>query len=151
MSALPRLKGQEMSIRVFRNDTVVKELVLISTINDNVNIDIKEDGFLGESVNRFDNVLNGYGGDFEFQVNQSRWYEFTRFVTDKAQRLSIEATTTVFNIVMTESYSDGNVNIIAYMDVAFGAFNKSTASRADFVKVKTSFSCSERDEQLNAL
>jgi hypothetical protein len=151
MSALARLKGQEMSIRVLRNDQVVAELTAISSFNDEVKLEIKEDGFIGESVNRTDNILNSYGGDLEFQINKSTWYNFVRFVTDKAQRLSPEALATVFNLVTTENYSDGNVNIITYLDVSFGAFAKSAASRADFVKIKTSFACSERDAQINAL
>jgi len=41
--------------------------------------------------------------------------------------------------------------VFTYIDVKWGAMSTSAGSRTDFVKLKTSFSCSTRANKQNAL
>jgi hypothetical protein len=66
----------------------------------------------------------------------------------KARR---ETPETVFNIIITEEYTDGNTNVITYQNVSWGAIPKTIGARGDFVKVKMSFKTSDRDAQVDAL
>lgn len=146
MAADPRLKGQELSIRVVQDSDVVNQIDSVASFNDNTKLEIKEDGFLGEVVNRFDSVLNGYGGDMEFQVHDATWLGFLQRVEAKATR---ESPGTVFNVVRTDFFANGSSAVIVYSDVSWGEFATSAGSRADFIKVKAPFATGERSITIN--
>lgn len=142
----PRLKGQEMSIRVVDGSEVVDQIDSTASFNDSVKFEIKEDGFLGEVVNRFDTVLNGYSGDMEFQVHDAKWLLFVERVEKKATR---EDPTITFNIVRTDFFANGSSAVIVYKDVSWGEFGTSVGSRTDFTKVKAPFATGERSININ--
>lgn len=143
-----RLKGQEVSIRIIEAGNVVESIDSISTFNDATKLEIKEAGYLGETVNRFDEILNGYGGNFEFHVRKAAWSTLIRAITDRAQRRRPEL---VFNIIRTDLFPNGESNIITYIDVAWGEVPQTIGGRGEYVKVAMSFSCGERSEQINQL
>jgi hypothetical protein len=148
MTTQSRLKGQEVSIRVVQDATTVDTLDSISSMNDEVALEIKEDGFLGEPVNRFDEILNGYGGDFEMQLTNANWTRWQQAIIDRATR---RKPSLKFNIVRTDFYASGDSSIFTYKDVKWGSMPTTIGARGDFVKVKASFKCSERSVQTNAL
>jgi hypothetical protein len=143
-----RLKGQEVSIRVIDSGTMVASLDSITSFNEEMKSEIKEDGFLGEVANRFDDIFNGFGGDFEIHVRRSDYVNFQKRVKERQQR---KVVTRVFNVVRTDLYPDGTSTVFTYIDVKWGAMSTSAGSRTDFVKMKTSFACSERADKQNAL
>jgi hypothetical protein len=143
-----RLKGQEVSIRVVNAGNVVAEIDSVSNFNDSTALEIKEDGFLGEVVNRFDEILNGFGGDLEIHLTKANWIALQQSIIDRAQRLTPEV---VFNVVRTDLYPNGDSIIFTYADVHWGDQGTSIGSRGDFVKVKLNFKCSERPYKVNAL
>jgi hypothetical protein len=143
-----RLKGQEVSFRAIRGGVVVDSIDSVTSFDEDVMMEIKQDGFLGELVNRFDAIFNGFGGNFEFHVHNNLWVGFQRGIIDKAQRLTPD---TVYNCIRTDFYPNGDNTIYTYRDVQWGAMPTTVASRGDYVKVKGSFNCSERPEQVNNL
>lgn len=148
MAADLRLKGQEVSIRIVKDGAPVEPINSVASFNDNTNLEIKEDGFLGEVVNRQDEILNSYSGDFEFQVNTSQWITLKQAIESKAKR---DTPAVVFNIVRTDLFANGQSLIITYMDVHWGAMPQTIGSRGDFVKVKAEFKCSEQAVQVDAV
>lgn len=144
----PRIKGQEISLRCIIAGTVEQSIDSVGSFDDNVDVKEMEDGFLGEQVNRFDNALNGYGGNFEMQASNARWVRFKQAVITKMQRLTPDVT---FNVVVTDLYPNGDSVVTSYVDVTFGSIPKNVASRTDFAKIKWSFKTSTLGEQINAL
>lgn len=144
----PRLKGQEVEIRVVSGSQVVSEISSIASFNDNTNFEIKSDGFLGEVVNRHDEVLNDYTGDFEFQVSDAKYWEFIKLIEDRATR---KQPALVFNIVRTDFFANGSSAIVTYTNVSWGGIPQSIGSRVDFVKVKASFATGDRSVQINSI
>lgn len=143
-----RLKGQEVSIRIIQDGNVANSIDSVGTFGDTTDFEIKSDGFLGEPVNRFDEILNGYGGDFEIQVTTSAWILLQQSIRARATR---QNPTIVFNIVRTDLFPSGDSLIITYSDVHWGEQPTSIGGRGEYVKIKAAFKCSERDEQLNQL
>ncbi len=143
-----RIKGQEISIRVTRGGAVVDTIDSVASFNESVALEIKEDGFLGEAVNRFDEILNGYGGDFETQLTTSSWQRFQQAVIDRATR---KDPTIVFNVIRTDLYPDGSSLVVTYLDVKWGEQPMSVGTRGDYAKVKASFKCSDRSSQENQI
>lgn len=143
-----RIKGQEVSIRVVDNGAVVASLDSVSSFNEEMKSEIKEDGFLGESTNRFDDIHNGYGGDFEFQFRRSDWTDFQLRVQARQERRNPNI---VFNVVRSDLFPDGSVTVYTYIDAKWGPMTSGAGSRADFVKGKAQFACSKRTVKRNAL
>lgn len=143
-----RLKGQEVRIVVNLNGATLSTIDSVGSFGDTTEFEIKSDGFLGEPVNRFDEILNGYGGDFEIQVTTSLWIVLQQAVRDRATRVQPGY---VFNVIRTELFPSGDSLIITYVDVHWGEQPTTIGGRGEYVKIKASFKCSERDEQLNQL
>lgn len=148
MATQPRLKGQEISVRVLQDGQVIRTLDSISSFNDTVALEIKEDGFLGEPTNRFDEILNGFGGDFEAQTTNANFIDLQLAVIERATRRTPGIT---FNVVRVDLYPNGDSAIFTYVDVRWGEQPTSIGSRGDYVKFKASFKCSERPVLNNSL
>lgn len=144
----PRLKGQEISIRIVTDAVVDSTIDSIASMNDEVMLELKEDGFLGELVNRFDEIFNGFGGDMEIQLTRADWLTVELAIIERAQRKVLSR---VFNVIRTDLFGNGTSCVYTYADVKWGPIATTIASRADFVKVKMQFKCSERPTQVNAL
>lgn len=145
MATEPRLLGTDVSIRIVRDGGQVTTVNAVGSFNDEVKLEMKQDGFLGEPVDRFDTVHHGYGGDLEMQVNRHTWQtDFVASIEERAKRLVFHT----FNVVRTDRYSNGQNAVSTYKDVAWGPIPTSIPSRGDYVKVKLSWGCSERSTQV---
>ena len=148
MSQSARLKGQEISVRVLQDGKLIASIDSVASFNEEVDLEIKSDGFLGESVNRFDEILNGFGGDFEMQLTSSAFSTFQEAIIARATRRTPNV---VFNVVRTDLYPNGDSAIFTYKNVFWGAQPTSVGARGEYVKAKANFKCSERPVQNNAL
>lgn len=145
----PFLMGQDVSIRIVRGAQLYTELRYSMSFNDAVKTEIKESGHLGEKVNRFCEILNGYSGDFEGQVNSAAFIDWQLAVEARARR-EAGALADEFIIARLDQYSDGTTNLVTYENIAWGEMPTSFGGRGEFVKVKGSFACSKRTVVPNA-
>lgn len=143
-----RLKGQEISIRIINAGVVQSAIDSISSFNEEVALELKEAGYLGEFVNRFDEILNGFGGDCECHLTRADSDTLDQAVIARATRQTVGI---VFNIIRTDIYPNGDSNVFTYTDVHWGAIPTTVGSRGDYVKKKYSFKCSERPVATNQL
>lgn len=143
-----RLKGQEVSIRVVNDGVVAAAIDSVSTFNDNIDAEIKSQGYLGEFVNRFDDVLNGFGGDMEINLTRADSDTLDQMIM---ARMTRQSPNLVFNVIRTDFFPNGDSNIYTYSDAKFGAIGTTVASRTDYVKKKYQFKCSERPVSTNQL
>lgn len=145
MSNDPRLRGQEVEVRILRDGVPEATITSIASFEETFKLEKKEDGFLGEVTNRYDHIFNGIDGKLEFQVNSNDWMLFQNAIKLQAQR---KQPGTVINMIRTDYYASGQTSIITYGDCKFGPQPTSVAGRGEFVKVSLDFSASDRDEQL---
>lgn len=143
-----RIKGQELSIRIVQDGNLLAQLDSVASFDDKVDLEMKQDGFLGESVNRFDEILNGYGFSGEMQVTDSSWNAWQQAIIDRATR---KTPGTVFNIVRTDLFPNGTSNVYTYADVHWGNQPTTVGSRGDYLKVKFDGGCSTRNVQTNQI
>lgn len=141
------LEGQEITIRALQDGDVVSELVFVTSFNDEVKREIKQQDYLGEPFARFTDLHVGYGGDLEFHVNTADWSDWDEAITSRATRANAALT---FAVVRVDNFSDGSNVTYIYEDPAWGAMPTAIPSRGDKVKVKASFSCSTRTREKNA-
>ena len=143
-----RLKGQETSVQVVQDGQLVASISAVSSFSDKIALEVLEEGFLGEAVNRFDEVLNGFGGQFEFQHSDPEWINFENAIVARATR---EQPNSVFNIVRTLFYANGQTAVVSYRDVRFGELAGTTGGRKEYDKVTVPWQCGARSTQINAL
>lgn len=145
MSNDPRLRGQEVEVRILLDGELQANVTAIASFEETFKLEKKEDGFLGEVTNRYDHIFNGIDGKLEMQVNTTDWMLLQNAIKSQAQR---KTPGTIINLIRTDYYANGQTAVITYSDCKFGPQPTSIASRQDFVKVSMDFSCSDRAEQL---
>lgn len=143
-----RIKGQEVSVRVVQDGVVVQEIDSVANLNETTSLELKEAGYLGETTNRFDEILNGFGGDMEINITRASWIGLELAIISRARR---ETPNTVFNVVVTDLFPNGDSLVKVYQNVFWGELPKSVAGRGDYVKPKLQFKSSERAAKPNAL
>jgi len=143
-----RLKGQEVEVRVTQDGAQSLAFTAVASFSDTTKFEKKEDGFIGETTNRYDDIFNGYDGSLEMQVSNQQWMEFQAAVKLRATR---EQPNIQFNFVRTDFYANGDTPSRTYMDVKFGGQPTAIASRGDFVKVTIDFSCSDVADDLQGV
>lgn len=136
----PRLKGQEIELQFIKDGSVQEAIQNIGSFNWTEKLEKKEDGFLGETTNRYDDIYNGCDLDFEMQISNGLWVDVQAAIIARARR---ESPATEFNLVVSQFYANGDTVVLTFKDLRFGAQPQSTGSRADFVKIKIDASCSE--------
>lgn len=139
-----RLRGQEVELRLVTDGSPEANITLFASFDDTQKLEKKEDGFLGEVTNRYDHIFNGVDGKLKCQVNSNDFLVFKNKVKAQAQR---KTPGTIFNIVRTDYFANGQTTVITYVDVKFGAMPTSVGARGDFVTFEIDFSCSDTDEQ----
>ena len=144
MASENRLRGQEMEIRFVRNGNPELTITAVSSFEDTLKFEKSQDGFLGEVTDRYDNIFKGVDGKLEFQVSNASYLQLQTAIKLQAQRKQPD---TVINIIRTDYFANGETAILTYPDCKFGPMPTTAGSRADFVKVSTDFSCSDRDDQ----
>lgn len=143
-----RLKGQEVEVRVTSGTDIVQSLTSIKNFDDGLVLEIKQDGYLGEVMDRFDEVATGFKGGFEFHVTTTDYENFIQRVLERAQRINPSL---VFNIIRTDFFPNGETAIVTYTNVVWGPFPRSTSGRTEYVNVKAEWATDTRSMQLNNL
>lgn len=143
----PRLKGQEIQLLVLDGANRVDEIRAVSSLDTESKLELKQDGFLGETTDEFDMVYSGEGGGFEIQIHNAKLANFKQRIIEKARRIQ---PTITFNIVYVELFANGDSTTTTFTDVSFGPITTNVANRKDYVKAKFTFACSEAPVQVNA-
>lgn len=139
-----RIKGQEVSIIVVAGGSTVDTLTDIMNFNMEVSLEMLEQGYIGETTNRYDEIFNGAKFDFEMHQSSQDFLTFEKQVEARARR---DQPDLEFNIVVTLNFPNGETPIVTLPDVSFGAIPFNVGSRKDYAKVKIQGACSELDVQ----
>jgi hypothetical protein len=135
-----RLKGQEIFIAVLVNGVQQASLHDVKNFSITPNFDKVEEGYLGETTNRFDEIFKGCGVELEVHTEDEGVFAFLEAVKDRAQR---RTPGTVINIIATLQYPNGQRPRIVLKDVFFADLPFNVGSRSDYASFKISGSCSD--------
>lgn len=135
-----RIKGQEVSISVITNGQPVDSLETAKSLDFTFKLEILQEGYLGETTDRYDSVYKGVSGNVEFHYSNAAPLNLAVGLIQKARRR--EANTKV-NIKATLAFPSGRRARIIFRDVEFGELPFGFSSRSDYGTFKVSFACSE--------
>jgi len=135
-----RIKGQEVSVVIMAGGDLQSQLTDIQNFNCTMKLRKIEQGYLGETANRFDEIYDGCELDFEMHVHSQDWFTYLQSIFDRARRRTPDV---VFNVTATLFYPNGETPTIKFPDIKFGDMPVAISSRGDYVKIKVQASCSE--------
>jgi len=138
--ATQRLLGQQVSIIIIQDSAPLTELNCIRSFSFTYELEMKDEGYLGETTNRKDSVFKGVKMDLELHTNNNKIFTLIQSAVDKARR---RTPGTRINIKCSLVYSNGDTVRVTFPDVEFGDFPVSIGSRTDYVTVKLDAACSE--------
>jgi hypothetical protein len=130
-----RLKGQDCTITIMKYGAQVATLTDIRNFTLTPNFDKLEEGYLGETTNRFDEIFKGLSFDMEAHVEESGFVDFITAVKDRATR---RTPGTVINVFATLNFPNGSRARIVIRDCFFADMPFNVGSRSDYGSVKIS-------------
>jgi hypothetical protein len=140
-----RIKGQEVVIQIVVNGILQEELTDIQSFHVALNLELLEQGYLGETTDRYDEVFKGAHFDFEMHHHSSDYAVFNQQLVQRARR---QAPDTVINISAQLNFPNGQVVNTLFPDSYFGTPDQTVPARADYVKTKYDGACSEPQYQI---
>jgi hypothetical protein len=138
---LPRIKGQETDTVIVVQGSPLLTVKDIRNFEITIRTEKLEEGYLGETSNRFDEILKGidFRGEFHFE-NQDILTIFAQAVHDRAVRRN---PATKINIRTTLNFPGGDRPRISLKDCFFGPIPMNIAERSQYVAVTVEGSCSD--------
>ena len=140
MASSQRVKGQEVSLVILVNGDLQNQLTDIQNFTFTPKLRKLEQGYLGETAQRYDEIFDGCEIEFEFHVHSNDWVDYFQAIFDRARRRTPD---TIFNVTATLFFPNGDTPVCKFPDIKFGDMPVNVGSRGDYVKFKVAAVCSE--------
>lgn len=137
---MQRIKGQEVEVLLVVNGAIQNTVTDVRSFEVAPKLEIKEEGYLGEKTNRYDDIFNGVRGRMELHIENQDVFDMVIGFIDRAKRRTPGVTV---NIKSTFNFPNGDRPRVLLQDVFFGEVPFNTASRGDYVSVALEFACSD--------
>lgn len=137
-----RLKGQDTTITIVTNGILQANLTDIQDFNCTLLLELVEQGYLGETSDRFDEVFKGSKFDFSMHHHTQDWVTFNGIIVARARR---KAPNTVINVQTVFQFPDGTTPVWRWPDSFFGEIGVSIPGRTEYMKSKYQGGCGEPD------
>lgn len=139
-SMLQRIKGQETTV-VFTVDGVPQDsLSIVKSLTITPRFEKKEEGYLGEFQNRFDEIFNGVDFSLELNFGDPGVLDFMLKVKERAQRRTPGV---VINMITQLRFPSGAVSTVTLTDCFFGDMPIGFGSRSDYGTFSIDGSCAD--------
>lgn len=127
-----RLRGQEVQIRLTQENVPIATVTAFKEFSHVFKGKVLEEGYLGETTMRYDDISDGQGGSFT--VHAESQDVFIMFETIRArQRRQVSVQTTRFNATGRFSFPNGDTPKLFIKDMKFGEIPINVSGRDAFV------------------
>jgi len=138
--ATQRIKGQECKLAFVTPDGPAEGIDAIKSFEANLDMEILSERYIGEDVDRFDDVVRGFSGKAEIHLASKEYFRFQQKVQDRAQRRTPAAG--VFNVTSTFNFPNGERARITFQGLSFEGLPMSVPDGAQYVSATISWKCS---------
>jgi len=135
-----RIKGEDTELSVTLNGKTQTQFAEVRSNEITYLLELKKEGYLGETTERKDEIFNGTKGRMELHFSTKTVFDFFKAIVDRAQR---RAPGTVVNIKTTLNFPNGDRPRVMIRDLAFGEIPVNFASRTDYGAVTLDWESSE--------
>lgn len=135
-----RIKGQEVEVRIVEGGALLETLTEIQSFDVTGILEILNEGYLGETTNRRDEVYSGFSGSMVLHYSNKDVLKFVRRIIDRARRRTAGV---VINIKATLRFPSGDRAQVLLKDCFFGQIPMSFGARNAYGTVNLSFEGSD--------
>lgn len=135
-----RIKGQEVDIIMLVDGQPRDNFSLARSLELTFKTEMLQEGYLGETTDRYDTIYKGVGGKVQFHLDNPEVFNIIRFIVNKARR---REPGTQFNIKATLNFPNGQRARVVVRDAEFGELPISFGSRSDYGEFSLDFGSSE--------
>lgn len=132
------MKGQAVEVQVLRSTGIEDSLGDVVSFDTEDKLEIKEQGYLGETTNRHDDVYNGTTGSMTMHMQKAKAMQFRMDLIERARR---RTPWFKVNLKASFNYDNGDVFRVSFPDVKFGTPKVSAGARADYVTLTFNWAC----------
>lgn len=136
-----RIKGQEVVLKFTNPQGDQRGLEDVLNFEAEVDIETLEEGYLGETANRYDDIYNGTSGTVELHLETGDYFDFVQLVKDRARRR--DAASGKFSVTASFNFPNGERRRLTFEDIFFGPLPLRTPSRSEYVQVTLTWKCTE--------
>jgi hypothetical protein len=137
---LQRIKGQETTVIMTVDGVQQSSLSFVRSLTITPRFEIKEEGYLGQYQNAFDEIFNGCNFNLELNYGDDGVVDFMLKVKERAQR---RTPGTVINMLTTLRFPGAAPVTVTLSDCFFGDFPLGFGSRSDYGTFTITGSCSD--------
>ena len=134
--ASQRIKGQEVEVLLIVDGTVQDTITDVRSFEVAAKLETKEEGYLGEKTNRYDEIYNGVRGRLELHVENKDVFTLLQSIIDRAKR---RTPGTQINIKATLNFPNGDRPRVLVANAFFGEIPINFGSRGDYGTVGLDF------------
>lgn len=134
-----RVKGQEMTVIFVQGGKPVATMTDFRNIEFELMLDRTEEGYLGETSNRYDEILKGMRVSSDLHFENQDIFAFIQAIIDRATRRN---TNLKINLTATINMPNGQRPKLYANDLFFGAIPINFGGRAEYGSVKFDAACS---------
>lgn len=133
-----RVRGAEVQFRLTRNGTLEKTLTAVKSFTFEAMIEVKQEGYLGETNDRFDDIFKGCSGNVVFHPESQDAWTLIAFIRDRAARRSPQSNHRI-NVKFVANLPDGTRPSITIPDLKFENIPLNAPARDQYVETTLSF------------
>ncbi len=137
-----RVRGAEVQVRLTRNNALEKTLTAVKSFTFEAMLEIKQEGYLGETNDRFDDIYKGCSGNLVFHPESQDAWTLVAFVRDRAARRSAQSDHRI-NIKFVANLPDGTRPSITIPDVKFSNIPMNSPARDQYVEMTLTFNADD--------
>lgn len=143
--ALGRARGQEVIVLVSKDGDLQARIDTIQDCEVTYNLTNQEEGYLGETANRFDSIFNGVTFRITGHATNRQFAELIAAIRDRAQRRAGGAARV--DLSMTIFFPNGDTVTVLALDCHFSDLPITVGSREDFVQFRMEGKTGEVEER----
>jgi hypothetical protein len=137
-----RVRGAEVQVRLTRNGVLEKTLTAVKSFQFEAMLEIKQEGYLGESNDRFDDIYKGCSGNLTFHPESQDVWTLMAFIRDRAARRSAQADHHV-NLKFVCNLPDGTRPSITIPDAKFSNIPLNAPQRDGYLECTLTFNADD--------
>ena len=135
-----RIKGQEVEILLVVDGQIQDTITDVRSFEVAAKLETKEEAYLGEKTNRYDEIFNGVRGRLELHFETASVFDLMKSIIDRAKR---RTPGTQINIKATLNFPNGDKSRVLISDAFFGEIPIGFGSRSDYGTFGLDFQASD--------
>lgn len=135
-----RIKGQETTILVIIDGELRQRIDTIQSFDLEFEMDLLEEGYLGEVANRFDSIFNGVKVEMSGHMTSREMLDVADAIVGRAQNRTGGATR--IDVSVTLKFANGDLPSVLLPDVFFETVPFNNGARDEYIEFTLSGKCS---------